>query len=53
MQQILEEIFSAIKNHELKGSVATYIPELAKIDPNKNQLSKIRLSRSSGARAEK
>jgi len=35
MQQILEEIFSAIKNHELKGSVATYIPELAKIDPNK------------------
>ncbi|HMR88159.1 MAG TPA: glutaminase [Saprospiraceae bacterium] len=35
MQQILEDILNDIKNEPNTGSIATYIPELAKIDPNK------------------
>lgn len=35
MQQILEDILNDIKNEPNAGSIATYIPELAKIDPNK------------------
>lgn len=35
MQQILENILLDVKNQPNTGSIATYIPELAKIDPTK------------------
>ncbi len=35
MQQILEDILFDVKNQPNTGSIATYIPELAKIDPSK------------------
>ncbi len=35
MQQILEDILFDVKNQPNTGSIATYIPELAKIDPTK------------------
>lgn len=33
-QRILEEIYTTLRNSENKGAVATYIPELAKMDKN-------------------
>ena len=35
MQHILDEIQSIIQNENISGTVASYIPELGKIDPEK------------------
>ena len=33
-QKILDEVYNEIINEENKGKVASYIPELAKVDPS-------------------
>lgn len=43
-QSILEEIYTEVKALENKGKVADYIPELAKVDPNKFAISLITTS---------
>jgi glutaminase A len=34
-QQVIEEVYQEVQEKNLRGKVATYIPELASVDPNK------------------